>query len=344
MKSLNFRTTEEAKKFIEQNKDIGIVLFMDQDKTLELSEFSRDEVILCSSAGEYSNSGFREHAIVGFSYDTNFAEVIEIKTPAIRSLKSLQSGYEKVKSNPNAFLLLLSNGLSMGEESILSTLFFIDDDFKIIGGSAGDYCNFKGTNIYIGEKKVDSVGIYFNIKKKTRIIKENIYYSTGKKLLITKADTIQRTVYEINGNKASVEYAKALGISENELSNKFIDHPLGRVVKDTTFISSPMKINPDKSITFYSQILPDTFVEVLQPSNIMESFKSTINQIGFKPGFILSIHCILRCLKFKKNNTWTELDKALLPVTSNQVGFISYGEQFYKRHLNQTMVILVVEE
>lgn len=321
MKALNFRSTLEAKEYIEQNKDIGIVLFMDQDKIVELSEFKRDEVILCSSAGEYGNDGFKEHMIVGFSYDIEMAEVIEIKKPAIRSLKSLQDGYEKVKSNSNAFLLFLSNGLSMGEESILSTLFFIKDDFKIIGGSAGDYCNFKETTIYIGNKKVDSVGIYFNLKKKTQLLKENIYYSTGIKLLITKADTLQRTVYEINGNKASVEYAKALGISEDELSDKFIDHPLGRVVQDNTYITSPMKINADKSITFYSQILPDTFVEVLQPSNITESFKSTIDQIEFKPGFILSVHCILRCLKFKKNNTWKELDRILLPITSNHVGY-----------------------
>lgn len=323
---------------------MGMILFTDQDKVSELSKFTRDEVILCSSSGEYSNRGFREHSIVGFSYNTEEVDVVEIKTPAIRSLKSLQKGYEKVKNNPNAFLFLLCNGLSMEEESILSTLFFIKDDFKIIGGSAGDYCAFEETKIYIGNKKVDSVGIYFNIKKKTQLIKENIYHSTGKRLLVTKSDPIKRIVYEINGNKAVTEYAKALGISEQELSKSFINHPIGKLVHDNIYIASPMKLNPDKSITFYSQILPDTFVDILEPSNITESFRSTVSQIGIKPGFILSIHCILRSLKFKENNTWGVLEKNLLSVTNNQIGFISYGEQFYKKHLNQTMVILVVEE
>ena len=33
----------------------------------------------------------------------------------------------------------------------------------------------------------------------------------------------------------------------------------------------------------------------------------------------------------------------LLDLTKNQCGFVSYGEQYYKNHLNQTMVMLVVE-
>lgn len=344
IKSLYFSAIEEAKNFISNNEHLGMVLFSEPKYITELSKYANNRIVLCSSAGEFSHKGFTEHSITGFSFDVNEADIVEIIKPSIRSIHALKKSYDKVKHNPNAFLFLLCDGLSMGEESILSTLFFIKNDFKIIGGSAGDYCSFSDTLIYIGNRRVYSVGIFFNIQKRTQLIKENIYHTTQKRLLVTKADPLKRIVYELNGGKAATEYAKALGIPEGKLSETFFNYPLGRVVQDQTFIASPMKVNPDKSITFYSQILPNSFIEVLKPNDIIENVQDTLGEIQFQPDFILSIHCVLRSFKLKDSNLWPAFQTKLLSVTPNQAGFISYGEQFYKRHLNQTMVILVLEK
>lgn len=45
------------------------------------------------------------------------------------------------------------------EESIVATFYFVDDNFKIIGGSAGDNLKFKETFIFIGNKRVHSAVI-----------------------------------------------------------------------------------------------------------------------------------------------------------------------------------------
>jgi hypothetical protein len=229
------------------------------------------------------------------------------------------------------------------EEAIITSFYFTNPNFKIIGGSAGDNLKFEKTLIYIGNKKVHSVAAFFDMKTRTQLIKENIYVPSGKKLLVTEADTINRVVKTFNNKPASEEYARVLGIKEDELSRYFMNNPLGKISKDDIFIASPMKVNADKSITFYCQLIPNTFVELLKPSDYYQELTRTISKASFRPGFILSIHCILRSLKFIDEGVWNTISTKLLSLTKNQTGFISYGEQYYRNHLNQTMVMLLVE-
>ena len=203
---------------------------------------------------------------------------------------------------------------------------------------------FKETLIYIGHKRVSSAAIFFDTNRKTEIIKENIYSTCGKKLLVTDANPIKRTVYTLNNKSASSEYAKALEISEAELPKYFENNPLGKMYKNDIFIASPMKVNSDKSITFYCQVvLPNTFVQVLIPVDPMKKIKETFKSIPFKPQFTYVINCILRSSKFNKEGLWKNIDKEIIDVCDNTTGFVSYGEQFYKHHVNQTMVILAIE-
>lgn len=181
------------------------------------------------------------------------------------------------------------------------------------------------------------------MKSKTHIIKENIYVPRGQRLLVTESDIINRTVKTFNKAAASSEYAKALNVKESDLPNYFMNNPLGKIYEDDIFIASPMKVNKDKSITFYSQLIANTFVEVLEPIDPILQIKDTINSLPFKPSFVLAINCILRSLKFQKEGLWKSIDDEILSCCSNTTGFISYGEQFYKTHANQTMVMLAVE-
>ena len=319
------------------------MVFTSTIKVRELALQVNSNIVLCSTSGEYTNEGFKSDVITGFSYDINDVEVVEIEHPPIKSLNNLKSAYNKVKNNKNAFALLLCDGLSGMEESIMTTFFFTDEEFKIIGGSAGDYTEFKETLVFIGNKKVSSVALFINSKRKTEIVKENIYSPLGIRLLVTDADPINRVVKSFNNKPAATEYARALGINECDLQDYFMNNPLGKRNKENIYIASPMKINDDKSITFYCQILPNTFVEVLKPLNPIETIKETFSGVKIKPSFILAFNCILRSLKFQQEGIWKDVDKELLSNCNNTTGFICYGEQFYKSHFNQTMVLLLME-
>lgn len=343
MNSFLFNKTSDMLDYINSSTDLSHIIFSGIAQVEELSQIVGHNVVLCSTSGEFTSQGYKENVITGFSYKSDAAEVVEILYPPAKSLKGLHSAYSKVKNNSNAFTLLLCDGLSAMEEAIITSFYFTDPNFKIMGGSAGDNLKFEKTLIYIGSKKVHSVAVFFNMKKRTQLIKENIYVPSGLKLLVTEADTIKRVVKTFNNKPASEEYARALGVREAELSKYFINNPLGKISKDDIYIASPMKVNPDKSITFYCQLIPNTFVELLKPSDYYQEISRTISKASFSPSFVLSIHCILRSLKFIDENAWDNVSSKLLSLTKNQTGFISYGEQYYRNHLNQTMIMLLVE-
>jgi hypothetical protein len=343
MKSLIFQNSQEAHKYTKTNDNKGFILFSTVENVVDLSKLVSSNVTLCSTAGEYGIEGYKNGIISGFEYELSDAEVVEILYPPIKSISNLKEAYKKVQNNNNAFALLLCDGLTGMEETIVTTFYFVADNFKIIGGSAGDNLKFKETFIFIGSKRVHSAVLFFNTKRRTSLIKENIYVPTGDRLLVTEADAINRTVKTFNNIPASTEYAKILNISESELPNHFMNNPLGKIYRDEIFIASPMKVNPDKSITFYCQLMPNTFVEVLKPVDPINQVKKTINNMPFKPNFVFAINCILRSLKFQQENLWKSIDKEILSFCPNTAGFVSYGEQYYKVHANQTMVMLIVE-
>ncbi|WPC39394.1 FIST signal transduction protein [Clostridium sp. JS66] len=343
MESVNFVNVEETINYIGTKNEKAFVIFTDVEKVKKLSSACLNNVVLCSTSGEYTNEGYKNGAITGFEYDANEGEIIEIAYPPIISLEKLKEGYRKVKDNKDAFALLLCDGLSGMEETILTTFYFMEDSFKIIGGSAGDNLKFSETLIYIGNRRVYSAILFFNSKHKTYLIKENIYAPTKNKLLITEADIISRTVKTFNNKPAATEYARVLGIKESELSKFFMNNPLGKIYREDIYIASPMKVNNDKSITFYSQLIPNTFVQVLKAVDPIEQVRKTTSKLPFKPSFAIVINCILRSLKFQQEGIWKDIDREILKACSNTTGFVSYGEQFYKMHSNQTMVMLLVQ-
>ena len=343
MKAISFSNVQESIRYIEGNKEKSFVLFSSDEKVKKLALEVSENVVLCSTAGEYTSEGYSKGVISGFEYETDIAKAVEILDPPIKSIGNLKAEYKKIENNKNAFILLLCDGLTGREETILTTLYFVKDDFKIIGGSAGDDLKFIETYVYIGKKRVHSVALLFNTKERTHIVKENIFVPSGKRLLITEADTINRTVKSFNNKPASTEYARIIGVRESELEKYFMNNPLGKIYKDDIYIASPMKINKDKSITFYCQILSNTFVQVLEPIDAVKQVKATVDNLPFKPNFVFVINCILRSIKFDQENMWKQIDNEILKLGDNITGFISYGEQFHKMHANQTMVMLIIE-
>ena len=68
-------------------------------------------------------------------------------------------------------------------------------------GSADDTKNDE-TPIYYGSHRVKHLCIFVDCKKRTKLVKENIYVPTGKKMPVTNADLIKRCVYMFNNRPA----------------------------------------------------------------------------------------------------------------------------------------------
>ena len=343
MKALLFGTLAEARHYLgDKPSGRGLVLFASAANVRELSVNAPANAILCSTKGEYTPEGYRNGVISGFEYDAELADIVEILHPPVLSGNELSASYHKVKENANAFLLLLCDGAGAMEETILSSLFFIAPQFKIIGGSAADDEHGE-TYIYIGSRRVRNLGIFFNMPARTALVKENIYVPTGKTMLVTEADVFGRTVYTFNGRPAAEEYARVLGVPQADLADHFLSSPLGKRYEDDLIIASPKAINPDGSVTFYSQVMSSTYVEVLSSADPLAVLENTLGGSPYKPSFVLNINCTLRDQLFNRDGLWAAFDEAMLGFCGNTTGFISYGEQYYTKHANQTMILLLVE-
>lgn len=160
MKALSFNTLDDARRQLEElGENRGLVLFASAAAVRELSPLAPPHAVLCSTKGEYTPEGYRSGVITGFEYDVRMTGIVEILQPPVLSSAGLNAAYQKVKDNANAFLLLLCDGAAAMEEAILSSLFFIAPEFKVIGGSAADDESGE-TYIYIGSRRVKNLGIF----------------------------------------------------------------------------------------------------------------------------------------------------------------------------------------
>lgn len=166
---------------------------------------------------------------------------------------------------------------------------------------------------------------------------------TGKKMLVTNADPIKRCVYTFNW-PADEEYARILGIPLYDLHDAFISHPLGQKIDGELFINSPQKINHDHSITFYSEIIPNKFIDVLGLGDMKQIMAETREKMGMKPSTLLSDQLRPERSVFKKHGKWREVFASLDELNGKRSRIRqALGEQYNFEHCNQTMVLLGIE-
>ncbi|MCI1633666.1 MAG: FIST C-terminal domain-containing protein [Liquorilactobacillus nagelii] len=342
MKTISFSNAVSIKEYALKHCDQTLILFGKNQLVTTAIELMPENVVLCSTERLVSSTGVSETGFSGLVVASQYTELVPIDEPPILSLASLQQAYQQVAADPNAFLLLLCDGCQAHEEMILTSFYFLDPHFKMIGGSAADE-NKGQTVISLGNKKIPNLAIFFSLPAKILLIKENLYLPIGKRLLVTKADPLKRVVYTFNGRPAAEEYANQLGISVAELTASFIRHPIGKKRGEDIYINSPQRINDDHSISFYAQIIPNTFVEILTPGKIDQILTKTRQQIG-QAELLFSIHCTLRNRYLIQSQQWGKVLASLNQVATQQIGFVSNGEQFNWQHLNQTMVLLAIKE
>jgi len=318
-----------------------------------LKEFPKTKLLGCTTSGELSSNGFSNHSLVAlvFKQIKRFSTAVipdVSKTPILHYNKIdraiAESGMSK--TGDNGFIIQLITGHNAGEEKALSTIESrFDNPPNLIGGSAGDDLAFKITYVSInGKIYKDAAVLAFINDNNFKIYKENIFEDSKKIMQVTKANVKERIVYEFDGKPAAKRYADLLEIRESDLEEKIFLNPLGRIIGNDIFISSPKSINNDGSISFYSRIYNKVHVSILKatdPLTVLEETKSKINRDFKKIEGIFSINCILRTLQFKENGIEQKYIDSLRKLTKNFGGFTSYGEQINNLHLNQTLALLV---
>ena len=238
--------------------------------------------------------------------------------------------------------LVLVDGMSGGEERLMEK---IGDrcDLSFIGGAAGDDLQFRRTEVMVQGEAYTDAAVLLLIKPKRGfgIIKTQSFYGIGKTLMATAVDETAREVIEFNHEPAIDAYAKALGVSWDELPSLFMRHPLGLIIDGEPFVRSPQRIH-DGALAFYCKIPAGTELEVLDATDIVEDTRRAVDNYEAKHGpasALVDFHCIQRTLQLRQENRCPEYGQIYKDRVA--IGFSTYGEE-YIHHINQTSTILVL--
>jgi hypothetical protein len=315
-------------------------------------KFEGTHLIGCTSAGEITPLGYLDGSLAGASLPAGDFKVAStlIKdierfavgdAPRICASLLSQLGEERsALTAQDTFGLLLVDGLSLREETLVSALYSSLGHIPIFGGSAADGLNFRRTRVYHDGAFHDNAAVFALVHTRNRfkVFKTQHFVSTGRKMVVTGADVTRRTVTEINGERAVVEYARIVGVTPEELGPMiFAMHPVFVRVGDGDYVRAIQKANPDGSLTFFCAIDEGLVLALAQSGDIvanLEQFFDGLRQEIGEPQLVIGCDCILRTLELSRENVKDRVGDLL--ARNQVIGFSTYGEQFHAMHVNQT--------
>ena len=252
--------------------------------------------------------------------------------------------------DPNRFVgLVLPDGLSLQEESLMDALGDAAPDLLVVGGSAGDDLQFKGTQVALGDKAVGNAAalLLLEVGVPYRAIKNSHFVPTEKTFIATRVDEATRTIFEFDGRPAVEAYAEALGLTPADINvGVMAANPIGLVIGDDPFVRSFQQIGDQGEMRLYSNVLSGSEVTLLKGGDMVKTTRTLIEGVEKDLGKLsgaLTFNCILRWVEAENLGCTQEVYSVLGEKRIPAIGFQTYGEQ-YLGHINQTVTMLCFGE
>lgn len=307
----------------------------------------------CTTAGEMISGKMLEQSVVLMAYTSEIVDdcaievienITEDKPHITNTFIKFEQYYKQSMStlDPDQYVgFVLIDGMCGLEEKINERIGDLTN-VTFIGGSAGDDMKFDKTYVFANGKAYTNAAVLALLKSSTEFdfLKTQSFVSTHNQITITKANESERTVFEINGEEATKEYAKILGINESAVDNYFIKHPVGLVFGDDFFVRGLLRTNK-KGIIFACSIKEGMQLDILEAIDTVEKTQEDLdNKLKeFGPvSAIVSFNCLYRTLELKQKQQFHEYGKIFSDIPT--IGFSTYGES-YIGHINQTAVMVL---
>lgn len=352
------RAVEELRAQIWQ-PDMAVVLFfcspafdLDVVGQAVRESFGDTLTVGCSTAGEITPLGYRTGSITGLSLGRGVchADAVYVEElsqfafshclDGVRETLARMTETEGPGFAQGTFAMLMIDGMSSAEDSVLSALHAGLGEIPLFGGSAGDDLNFRRTWVYRdGRFHSDMAALVLvHTPLPFRVFKTQHFIGSDTKMVITEADPLRRIVTEINAEPAGREFARMVGLEMEELTPMiFATHPVVVRVGGADYVRSIQKVNPDGSLSFFCAIDEGLVLSVattVDPfDNLAKVFADITAEIG-PPELIIGCECVLRSLEMERTQMKSRMGDLL--IRNNVVGFNTYGEQFNAMHVNQT--------
>lgn len=334
--------------------------FFELSKAIK-EQFKNAEVIGTSTAGEITPSGFTSDSVVlttmsdsttkvkGFLIKNGSKYPVSSKASIENALRECGIRINDPASGQDAFAIAFINGVFNAEESILSTFYSIikNDHFPLAGGTAGYTGDEAKTFVsYNGEATQDGAAfLLVKTRCKFDIRQEDIFNPTGKSVLVTESDVVNRTIAKFDGKPAKSVYAEKLGVSESEAENITFENPFGRFLNGSLHIAALAGFTPDKKINLFARVVPNSTLEMMHIGDPLKKCEETCSGIKSaieNPKFTILMTCITRTLAFERMHISNDIIRKYNQTFPTFAGFSAYGEQIGRLHCNQTLVSLVI--
>ncbi len=323
--------------------------------------FPDSEVIGASTAGEIDLNGFQNDSVVLTTMSDSHTRVkgvlvengskypVGSKSEIEDALREAGIAMADPMSHRSAFAIAFINGVFNAEETILSNFYSIiqNDKFALAGGTAGFTGSEAKTFVsYNGRTTQDGAAFLFvKTSCKFDIRQEDIFNPTGKTIYVTRSDTINRTIFSLNGQRAKSVYAQQLGVSESVAEGMTFENPFGRHINGSIHIAALAGFAADGSCSLFARVVPNSTLEMMHIGDPEKKCDETCSQILSvipSPKFTLLMTCITRTMAFDRMGIAANIIRKYKQTFPTFCGFSCYGEQIGRVHCNQTLVSLVM--
>ncbi|BCG26017.1 hypothetical protein TUM18999_42080 [Pseudomonas tohonis] len=314
--------------------------------------FGGIELVGCTSAGEITPNGYGRGCVsaVGFDYRSFSIGCALIDEMERFSLIDAQQLVERLvgdcRSNSlapikdHSFALTLLDGLSSREEVVLAALSAAFGSIPHFGGSAGDDNHLTHTHVYHGGQfhTGAAVVVLVNTQLDFEVFSTHHILPSDEKLVVTRADSASRRVFELNAEPAAQEYAQWIGVPLEALDHRlFAAHPLAVRVNDQYYVRSIQRVNDDLSLSFYCAVENGIVLTGMRPGPLLPNLQALFQRLEQRLGpplLTIGCDCFLRRLEIESDGGVEQTGEFLR--RQRVIGFNTYGEQFNGMHINQT--------
>lgn len=324
-------------------------------------KFPESEVVGVSTAGEISAAGFTNNTILLTTMSDLRTKVKGVlvengsKYP-VANKRDIENALSEVgircgdpTSGRDAFCIAYTNGVYNAEETILSNFYSIikNDNFPLGGGTAGYTGSKPMTYVsYNGKTTTDGAVMLF-VKTQCRfdIRQEVIFEPTGKSFFVNESNPVSREVARFDGKAAKTAYAEKLGVTESQAEAITFENPFGRFMNGEIRIAALAGFTPDKKITTFARIVPNSTLELMHIGDALKKADETCNGIKAaipNPKFTLMMSCITRTMYYGREHLENQIIDKYKRTFPTFAGLSVYGEQLGRIHCNQTLVTVVI--
>lgn len=334
-----------------------IVLFVSPDRdrdalTAALAAdpaFADAPIIGCTTAGEITDDGYAEGTLVAVALPSaDFCAALRLVAPLENY--TLARGREVVhglrlglagapEALPHEFALMLTDGLAMREDALVSSLGPALGATPLLGGSAADALDFSATPVLHGGRFHTDAAVIALIRTRLRakVFRFDNFTPTDLRMVVTSADPENRIVHEINAEPAAREYARMVGKNPDQLTPlTFASHPVVVRAGGQHHVRSIQRIEETGDLRFFSAIDEGLVLTVAAARDIAEHLDEALGGLSADgaPDTIIGFDCALRRLEVEQTQALGKVSAILR--RHGVVGFNTYGEQHNMLHVNQT--------